>query len=89
LTLDEFASAFVKLNLQKPLIFDIKKVTNPKLWPELKKVARNIEEESNISVWFIIDSDVSDAHAGICKFIGGEFDIMLYRQGGPLCDPKT
>jgi hypothetical protein len=84
-TLDEFTSAFVKLELRKPLILDIKNVSNPGLWPEMKKAARSIKEKGNIQVWFIIDSGATDAHTGICDFMGGEFDIMLYRQGGPLC----
>jgi hypothetical protein len=84
-TLAEFTSAFVKLNLTKPLILDIKNVSNPSLWPELKQAARSIKAEGKIQVWFIIDDGATDAHAGICEFMGGEFDIMLYRQGGPLC----
>lgn len=84
-TLTEFTSAFLKLDLRKPLIFDIKNVTNPGLWPQLKQAARSIKEKGNIEVWFIIEGGVADAHTGICDFMGREFDIMLYRQGGPLC----
>lgn len=84
-TLGEFTSVFVKLKPQKPLILDIKNVSNPKLWPELKQAARSIKQEGNVQVWFIIDAEAADAHSGICEFMGGEFDIMLYRQGGPLC----
>jgi hypothetical protein len=84
-TLDEFTAAFVKLNLRKPLILDIKNVSNPSLWPALKQAARSIKGEGQIPVWFIIDGEAADAHAGICEFMAGEFDIMLYRQGGPLC----
>ncbi len=55
-TLDEFAAALVQLDLQKPLILDIKKVSNPDLWPEMRKAARMIKEQGKIPVWFIIDS---------------------------------
>jgi hypothetical protein len=41
-TLDEFTSAFVKLNLRKPLILDIKNVSNPRLWPALQQAARSV-----------------------------------------------
>jgi hypothetical protein len=81
-TLGEFTSAFVEINLTKPLIMDIKNVSNPSLWPELKQAARSIKEEGKIQVWFIIDGVATDAHTGICEFMEGEFDIMLYR---PLC----
>ena len=84
-TIDEFTSVFVKLELRKPLILDVKNVSNPSLWPELKKAARSIKEKGNIQVWFIIDGGSTDAHTGICDFMGGEFDVMLYRHGGPLC----
>ena len=84
-TLDEFASALVKLDLQKPLILDIKKVSNPDLWPEMRKAARTIKQHGKIPVWFTIDDIVADAHAGICAFLNGEFEVMLYRRGGPLC----
>ena len=84
-TLDEFTSALLKLDLQKPLILDIKKVSNPDLWPEMRKAARTIKERGKISVWFIIDGNDADAHAGICDFLNGEFEVMLYRKGGPLC----
>jgi hypothetical protein len=84
-SLDAFVSAFVKLKLSKPLIFDIKNVSNPEFWPELRQAARKIRDFGGIPVWFTLSEEASESHVGICSFMNGEFDVMLYPREGPMC----
>ncbi len=85
-TLSEFTEAFLRLDLTRPLILDIKDVSNHVLWEQLRNAARTIESEGGIPVWFLISDAAADAHQGLCDFLNGEFEILLYGRKGSLCD---
>ena len=80
-----FAVEFAKLNIVKPVIIDIKNILNPSCWVTAIELARSIRSGHQVDVWFTTSSQQAKRMTGICSVIAGEFDIMLYRQGGRLC----
>ena len=84
-SLQDFVAAFEQVNVTKPLMIDIKTVTNKNHLIELKAAAEKIQEKHNVDIWFITDQVSAFFMPEVCNVLGSDFDVMLYFKGGRLC----
>ena len=85
LSLTEFVLAFDPIDVKKPVVIDLKSEISAFDWVLLIESARRIREKHKVPIWFIISQKLTGGSADTCQQVGGEFDILLYRKGGPLC----
>ena len=84
-TLEEFVLAFDDLNVIRPVVIDLKTELRLLDWLKLIKAARHIREQHKVPVWFLVSPNLGSKNKKVCKLINKEFDILLYRRGGNLC----
>lgn len=83
--LSQFVDAFEDIDVVKPVVIDLKTEITALDWEELLRTARTIREKHEVPVWFLISPHLAKNSSQPCAFIAGEFDVLLYRRGGPLC----
>ena len=85
-TLEDFVLAFDELKVIRPVVIDLKTELPLLDWPKLIKAARSIRKQHRVPVWFLVSPILGNENQKVCKLINKEFDILLYRRGGNLCE---
>lgn len=82
---EEFVTAFKTVRVTRPVVIDLKLIPDRALWPKLLQLARTIQLQHGVPVWFITSDLLVELYADLCPLLADEFDIRLYGGRGDFC----
>ncbi|WP_432474425.1 hypothetical protein [Amphritea sp. HPY] len=85
-SLQQFEDSFHWLRVIRPVVIDLKLITDQRRWPRLRQLARNIRDQHDVPVWFITETAFVEVYTDLCDMLKGEFDIRLYGGKGDFCE---